>query len=253
MNGKKILITENLHGGYGSKIKILHGVDIHVDDKEIVCMLGPNGSGKSTLAKLIYGLVTHHEGRIIYNQKVNKLFVEHDITSIPSNKLSKIGIAYVPQTENVFPNLTIDDNLEMGGYILENDELTDAKERVYQTYPILKERKSNRAKTLSGGQRQMLALGRSLMIDPSLIILDEPSAALQPNLVMEIMDRIGQLRDDLGKAILIIEQNAKSALAVSDRGYILAAGRLVHEDTGYNLLHHTDLASYYLGTNKSKN
>ena len=241
----KILETINLHGGYGPKIKILHGVDIHVKKKEIVCIIGPNGSGKSTLVKLIYGLITHHEGKIMYYPGKEKI----DLTNIKSNKMVHNDIGFVPQRNNVFPSLTIEENLEMGGFSLTANELKNAKNKIFNTYPILKERRSLPAKTLSGGQRQTLAMARALITNPKMIILDEPSAALQPNLVTEIMEHVKKLRDDLGVAVLLVEQNAKSGLAIADRGYILAAGQVVHEDTGHNLLNNTDLGSYYLGHN----
>lgn len=246
---KKILEIKNLHGGYGSSIKILHGINIHVDDKEIVCIIGPNGSGKSTLVKLIYGLITHYEGEIIYSPEEIKI----DLTKLKSSKMVKHNIGFVPQRNNVFPSLTIQENLEMGGFSLSKKQLKESIKKIYLTYPILKERKSQLAKTLSGGQRQTLAMAKALITNPKLIILDEPSAALQPNLVSEIMERIKNLRDEFGVAVLLVEQNAKSGLSIADRGYILAAGQVVHEDTGHNLLTNTDLGSYYLGKTNEEN
>lgn len=248
---ENILETSNLIGGYG-KLEILHGIDLHVGDKEIVVILGPNGSGKSTFIKVVYGLATHHSGEVLYRPMENGNRVTHDITNLRASDLVKMGIGYVPQLDNVFPNLTIEENIEMGGYTLTEEEMEKGKELVYKTYPILSERTDHLAKTLSGGQRQMLALARALITNPSMIVLDEPSAALQPSLVMEIMKRILDLRDQQGVSVLIVEQNAKSALRIADRGYILAAGRLVHTDTGHELLHNTDLASYYLGTHENK-
>ena len=248
---ENILETSNVYGGYG-KLEILHGIDLHVGDKEIVTILGPNGSGKSTFIKVVYGLATYHSGQILYKPKVNGERQSHDISSLKASDLVRMGIGYVPQLENVFPNLTIEENIEMGGYTLMDDEMEKGKEEVYKTYPILGERADHMAKTLSGGQRQMLALARALITGPNMIILDEPSAALQPSLVLDIMKRIKDLRDEQGVSVLIVEQNAKSALQIADRGYILAAGRLVHTDTGKELLENTDLASYYLGTHENK-
>ncbi|MCE7735843.1 MAG: ABC transporter ATP-binding protein [Candidatus Heimdallarchaeota archaeon] len=240
------LETKDLHGGYG-RHEILHGINMHVKQNEIVSIIGPNGSGKSTLIKVIYGLATHHSGEIFYRNLKDEANQVIDITHKKANELVPMGIAYVPQRDSIFPRLTLEENLSMGGYTMPSDQVEEEIERVYDAYPILRERKSDRAKTLSGGQRQLLALGRALMIKPKLIILDEPSAALQPSLVFEIMDQIKSLRDDLGETVLLVEQNTKSALAISDRGYILAAGQLVHTDTGHELLHNTDLAAYYLG------
>jgi ABC-type branched-subunit amino acid transport system ATPase component len=246
MKAEYALETNDLYGGYG-RHEILHGINMHVKNNEIVSIIGPNGSGKSTLIKVIYGLATHHSGNILYRQTREGEEGVVDITLKKANELVPMGIAYVPQRENVFPKLTINENLSMGGYTLTQDQVEREIDRVFDTYPILKERKNDKAKTLSGGQRQLLALGRALMIKPKLIILDEPSAALQPSLVIEIMDQIKSLRDELGETVLLVEQNTKSALAISDRGYILSAGQLVHTNTGHELLHNTDLGAYYLG------
>ena len=248
---ENILETKNLYGGYG-KLEILHGIDLFVREKEIVTMLGPNGSGKSTFIKVVYGLATYHSGEIHYTSTVNGERLKQEISKLKANDLVKMGIGYVPQLHNTFPNMTIEENIEMGGYTLTDEEMEKGKELVYKTYPILAERTDHLAKTLSGGQRQMLALARALITDPNLIILDEPSAALQPSLVLEIMRRIKDLRDNQGVSVLIVEQNAKSSLRIADRGYILAAGRLVHTNTGQELLNNTDLASYYLGTHEKK-
>ncbi len=238
-----ILETEGLVGGYG-KLEIIHGIDINVGSKEIVTILGPNGSGKSTFIKVIYGLATYHDGTINYYDDKNQI----NISNMKTNQLVEMGIGYVPQLKNVFPNMTIKENLEMGGFLLDKDVMKDRIEKVYVTYPVLGEREKHLAKTLSGGQRQMLALARALMVDPKLIILDEPSAALQPSLVSEIMQRIQELRDNLNVSVLIVEQNAKSALGIADRGYIIAAGNVVYENTAHELLHNTDLGGYFLGT-----
>lgn len=241
-----VLKTENIHGGYG-KLEILHGIDIHVDKNEIVSIIGPNGSGKSTFIKVVFGLATYHSGRILYNRGGATKDGYTEINSYKANQLVKLGISYVPQRENVFPSLTVEDNLKMGGYSLTQEKLVETMDNIYQTYPILDERRQQKAKTLSGGQRQLLALSRALMIDPELILMDEPSAALQPSLVTDIMDQIVTLREKFNKTILLVEQNTRSALNISDRGYIFAAGRCVHTDTGYELLHNTNLGDYYLG------
>ena len=237
-----VLRTEALFGGYGN-VEIIHGINLHIDRKEIVSIIGPNGSGKSTFIKVIYGIATYHSGQVWFNYKDRM----KDIANFAGNQLVKHGVAYVPQRNNIFPNMTIRENLEMGGYTLPSTELEGAINNVFDTYPVLGERQYQKARVLSGGQRQMLALGRALMIKPSLIILDEPSAALQPSLVMDIMELVKNLRDEENLSVLMVEQNTKSALRISDRGYILAAGQIVHEATGEELLYNTDLAAYYLG------
>lgn len=244
----RVIETIDLHGGYG-KHEILHGINMHVDQNEIVCIIGPNGSGKSTLVKTIYGLANHFAGKINFYEEPGKVV---DISKMKANALVPLGIAYVPQRENIFPNLSIEENLRMGGYTLTDEKLEQKVADVFEAYPILEERKDLLGKTLSGGQRQLLALGRALMIDPNLIILDEPSAALQPSLVLEIMKTIKELKDVHKKTVLLVEQNTKSALNISDRGYIIAAGVNVYENTGYELLNNTDLGYYYMGGKEVK-
>lgn len=243
MSDDYILQTEKLIGGYG-KLEIVHGIDMHLKRNEIVSIIGPNGSGKSTLIKIIYGIATYHSGTVTYNSNRHGNL---DISNLDGNKLVNLGIAYVPQLENIFPNMTILENLEMGGYTLEQHQVGEAIEKVFYQYPVLGDRKHAKAKVLSGGQRQMLAIGRALMIEPELIILDEPSAALQPSLVIEIMELIEDMRDNSKVSVLMVEQNTKSALRISDRGYLLAAGQIVHVDDAKELLYNTDLGAYYLG------
>lgn len=250
MDDNLVLQVDKLYGGYG-KHEIIHGIDLHIYEREIVCIIGPNGSGKSTLIKIIYGLANHKGGNVQFRHILkNHSSKIYNISGFRASDLVPLGIAYVPQKENVFPKLTVEENLDMGGYTLSPQQLKIAKDRVFEAFPILLERKTQRAKTLSGGQRQLLALGRALMIDPTLIILDEPSAALQPSLVIEIMNNIRELRDNQNVTVLIVEQNVKSALQIADRGYILAAGQMVYTESAYELQHNTDLGAYYLGGKK---
>ena len=196
-----LLQLENVHGGYG-EVKVLNGVDIMVGEGEIVSVVGPNGSGKSTMMKAIFGLVKPEEGKIVYKGE--------NITGLEPFEIVRRGICYVPQESNVFTSLTVDENLEMGAYILNQpQEVSKGKERVYGIFPLLKEKAKSQVATLSGGMRQMVAFGRALMLDPELVLMDEPSAGLAPKLVTEILMKLHEI-NERGKALLIIEQNIKS-------------------------------------------
>ncbi len=233
---ERVLEVNNLTGGYG-KVQILNGIDLHVNKNEITTIIGPNGSGKSTFLKVVFGLATYYAGDIKYNNE--------DISGIRTDLLVKQGISYVPQLDNVFPTLTIQENLEMGAYQFK--ELPeDNLEHVYTIFDELKQRKHDLANTLSGGMRQMLALGRALMANPNLILLDEPTAALSPIYVTQILDKVTELRDN-GVTILLVEQNAKAALKKSDRGYVFANGEVVHTDTADSMLNDPKISEYFLG------
>ncbi|RLE35761.1 ABC transporter ATP-binding protein [Candidatus Acetothermia bacterium] len=231
-----LLKVERVTSGYGD-MEVLHDVSIEVDSQEIVTIIGPNGAGKSTLMKTIFGLLTPTAGRIEFS--------ERDITGMPPDKIVRLGMAYVPQVENVFPSLTVQENLEMGAFI-RTDDFSDRIEEIYSLFPTLKRRRNQRVGKMSGGERQMVAMGRALMLDPRLLMLDEPSAALAPKLAAEIFARIIAI-NDTGVAILIVEQNAEESLRLSDRGYVLAAGEKRYEDTGQNLLNNEEVGKLYLG------
>ena len=231
------LLTVNaVTSGYGD-MEILHGVSIEVGAGKIVTVIGPNGAGKSTLMKTIFGLLTPTAGQIT--------FAEKEITGLSPDLVVRRGMAYVPQVENIFPSLTVHENLEMGAFIL-TDDFSGQLEEIYELFPMLKDRRKQRVGKMSGGERQMVAMGRALMLDPKLLMLDEPSAALAPNLAATIFERIVAINAS-GVAILIVEQNAKESLKVSDRGYVLASGRNRFEDTGENLLANQDVGQLYLG------
>ena len=231
------LLTVNaVTSGYGD-MEILHGVSIEVGTGKIVTVIGPNGAGKSTLMKTIFGLLIPTAGQIT--------FAEKEITGLSPDLVVRRGMAYVPQVENIFPSLTVNENLEMGAFIL-TDDFSRQLEEIYELFPILKDRRKQRVGKMSGGERQMVAMGRALMLDPKLLMLDEPSAALAPNLAATIFERIVAINAS-GVAILIVEQNAKESLKVSDRGYVLASGRNRFEDTGENLLANQDVGQLYLG------
>ena len=239
-NSKKILNVDNVISGYG-EIQILHGVSIEVYEKEIVTIIGPNGCGKSTLMKTIFGLLKPTSGAIefVIDNKMT------EIQSYDTENLIKVGLSYVPQSDNVFPSLSIRENLEMGSFIKE-EGMDDSINSMYELFPVLNEKRNDPASQLSGGQRQMLAFARALMLKPKLIILDEPSAGLAPNLVASVFDTIKKIHKS-GVSILMVEQNAKAALEISNRGYVLATGENKATDTGKNLLKNKEIASLYLG------
>ena len=231
-----LLQVDSITGGYGAT-DILHGVSITVNSEEIVSIIGPNGAGKSTVMKAIFGLIRVRKGSI--------LFKNQDITHHRPDQIVHMGICYVPQEFNVFPTLTVNENLEMGAFI-RKDNFGDELERVYLLFPSLKDKRKQAAGDLSGGQRQMVAIGRALMLNPSLLLLDEPSAGLSPLLIDQIFDRVLEINRS-GVGILMVEQNAKKALSFSHRGYILSMGLNRFEDTGQNLLDNREVAEMFLG------
>ena len=231
-----LLQVRNLDAGYGD-LQILTDVAMDVRDGEYVTIVGPNGAGKSTVMKSVFGLTSLMGGSVTFDGT--------DITGWNPEEIIHEGLGYVPQNDNVFPTLSIRENLEMGAYIL--DEVPqDALETVYERFPILEEREDQRAETLSGGQQQMLAMGRALMLSPPLLLLDEPSAGLAPDLVDEMFEKVDEINDD-GTAILMVEQNAKEALRRCDRGYVLVNGENRYEDTGEELLADPKVRRDFLG------
>ena len=231
-----LLSVADLDAGYGD-LQILDSVDMRVDSEEYVAIVGPNGAGKSTVMKSVFGLTTYMGGDV--------LFDDEDISELDPEEIITKGLSYVPQSENVFAGLTVQENLEMGAYTL--DEIPDDRlSMVFDRFPILDERRQQTAGSLSGGQQQMLAMGRALMLDPDLLLLDEPSAGLAPDLVDDMFDRIDDINDS-GTAVLIVEQNAKEALRRCDRGYVLVQGQNRHEDTGDALLADQQVREDFLG------
>jgi branched-chain amino acid transport system ATP-binding protein len=228
--------VRDLDAGYGD-LQILHGVDLAVDDGEYVAIVGPNGAGKSTAMKTVVGLTTYMGGTIE--------FQGDDISGLAPQKIIQRGIGYVPQTGNVFPSLTVEENLRIGGY-LEGGAADADLDRVFEQFPVLEERTNQRAGNLSGGQQQMLAMGRALVLDPPLLLLDEPSAGLAPDLVTTMFDHIDTI-NDAGTAVLIVEQNAKTALERCERGYVLAQGENRHADAGDALLADEEVRRDFLG------
>jgi branched-chain amino acid transport system ATP-binding protein len=231
-----LLDVRDLEAGYGD-LQVLHGVDLAVGDGEYVAIVGPNGAGKSTAMKTIVGLTTFMSGTVEFEGE--------DIAGLAPQKIIQRGVGYVPQSGNVFPSLTVEENLRLGGY-LEGGADDDDLDRVYEQFPVLEERTNQRAGNLSGGQQQMLAMGRALVLDPPLVLLDEPSAGLAPDLVTTMFDHIDTI-NEAGTAVLIVEQNAKTALERCERGYVLAQGENRHTDTGEALLGDEQVRRDFLG------
>ncbi|HEX6112204.1 MAG TPA: ABC transporter ATP-binding protein [Geminicoccaceae bacterium] len=231
-----LLEMRDIHAGYGG-VDILNGVSLAVAPGEIVVMVGPNGAGKSTALKTVCGLITPRRGTIRFDGQ--------DITGLPTEQAARCGICYVPQTENVFPSLTVHENLEMGAFI-RADDISGALERVYALFPPLLDRRRQPVRTLSGGQRQMVAMGRALMLEPRLLLLDEPTAGLSPLFTEQIFATVRDINRQ-GVAILMVEQNARRSLALADRGYVLALGANRFEDTGAALLANREVAEMFLG------
>lgn len=234
----EILILENVSGGYG-KLPVVFDVDLKVYEGETIAVIGPNGSGKSTLMKIVAGVATIHSGRI--------LFKNEEITSVPAYIRTIKGLGYLPQVDNIFPHLTVQENLEMGGYNLSKEMLRDRIRMIFQLFPEIEKKKMQKAGTLSGGERQMVALGRVLINNPDLIILDEPSANLAPKLVSKIFEKIREIKN-MGKTIVLVEQHAKKALEYSDRGVVMRSGRIVLTGRGDELVNSTELRQAFLGT-----
>eukprot|EP00873_Tetraselmis_striata_P013451 jgi/Tetstr1/433715/TSEL_022934.t1 len=226
----------DLVGGYGDA-NVLQGVSMTAAKAEIVVIVGPNGAGKSTAMKAIFGLLKVRGGSITVDGT--------DITGWEPNRIVEAGVCYVPQVSNVFREMTVHENLEMGAFLRSGD-LSAAYDRVYTLFPDLKERRKALAGNLSGGQRQMVAMGRALMLEPKLLLLDEPTAGLSPRYMEQIFQICRDVRDT-GVTIVLVEQHAKQALAFADRGYVLASGANRHEGTGADLLADRDVADMFLG------
>lgn len=232
-----ILEVTDVYAGYVKDLNILQGINFQVAPGELVAVIGPNGAGKSTLAKAIFGLVNPERGKITFKGK--------DITGFKSDRIVKLGMCYVPQLSNVFASLSVEENLEMGAFIRQGS-IQSQKNSIYNMFPRLADRRRQKAGTLSGGERQMLAMGKALMLDPDLLLLDEPSAALSPILVNTVFEQIRAI-NQTGKAIVLVEQNARKALLMADRGYVLENGRDRFEGTGANLLDDPQVKALYLG------
>ncbi|MGB1967065.1 MAG: ABC transporter ATP-binding protein [Litorivicinaceae bacterium] len=230
------LVGEQMTGGYGAA-DILHGCSIGVEKGEIAVIVGPNGAGKSTAMKAVFGMLPMRQGRVMFDGE--------DITRLkPEERVIK-GMGFVPQTNNVFTSMTVEENLEMGAFI-RNDPISDSIAQVYDLFPILKQKRKQSAGELSGGQRQQVAVGRALMTQPKVLLLDEPTAGVSPIVMDELFDRIIEIAR-LNVAILMVEQNAKQALEIADRGYVLVQGLNRFTDTGEALLANPEVRRAFLG------
>jgi len=233
-----VLRAEQLVAGYVPDVDILTGCDLTLSEGELVGIIGPNGAGKSTLIKTMFGLVPVRSGRVLLG--------EDDITNLSAHALVSRGVGYVPQTRNVFPSLTIRENLEMGLYLRPKD--WDSRSAfVHDLFPLLADRSNQRAGLLSGGERQMVAMGRALMMEPKVLFLDEPSAGLSPANQDGVFRRIGEI-NSTGISIVMVEQNARTCLEICDRAYVLDQGRNAYTGTGEDLLNDPKVIELYLGT-----
>lgn len=233
-----IVRVEDLDAGYGN-MQIVFDVSMEMRKGQIVAIIGPNGAGKSTVLKSILGLLVPMRGKILYRDR--------DITGMPPNRVIEMGMGYVPQGRIVFPDMTVKENLEMGGFTSRDPEVFDrSMERCFELFPILKDRIKQRAGTLSGGQQQMLAVGRAIMADPDTIILDEPSLGLAPKFVDTVFDALERMREQ-GFTLIMVEQNAARALELADYGYVLDVGRNRFEGPGGELLEDGQVQRLYLG------
>jgi branched-chain amino acid transport system ATP-binding protein len=231
-----LLATEELVAGYVPEVDILDGVSLGIREGEIATVVGPNGAGKSTLIKTIFGLLRPRRGRVILRGE--------DLTGLEPHSIARRGMSYVPQLDNVFPSLTVEENLEMGS--LERSRTRARIGDMYKLFPRLGERRTQAAGTMSGGERQLLAMARALMPDPRVLLLDEPSAGLAPAFVETIFEKVRDI-NEAGVTVVMVEQNARRALAMSDRGYVLDLGRNRFQGTGPNLLENPEVAELYLG------
>lgn len=233
-----LLKTEAVVAGYTAEVDILNGVDMEVREGEIVTIVGPNGAGKSTLMKTIFGLLTPREGVVTLGGE--------KITGLAPHAVTRKGVAYVAQLDNVFPSLTVRDNLELGAIAGGSGSVDERVERMYTLFPRLSERRTQAAGTMSGGERQMVAMARALMPDPRLVLVDEPSAGLAPAFVDAIFEKLVEINKS-GVTILMVEQNAKRALTMSDRGYVLDLGKSRFTGPGKELIADPKVAELYLG------
>jgi branched-chain amino acid transport system ATP-binding protein len=231
-----VLAVDDLVAGYVPEVDILTGVDLRVEEGEIVTVIGPNGAGKSTLIKSIFGLLPPRRGRVVLRGE--------DLAGLRPHAITRRGMSYVPQLDNVFESLTVEENLQMGA--LERQKTHERTQEIYEIFPRLGERRRQAAGTMSGGERQMLAMGRALMPEPEILLLDEPSAGLAPAFVEAIFEKIAEINRH-GVTLVMVEQNARRALAMSNRGYVLDVGQNRFEGPGKELLDDPKVAELYLG------
>lgn len=233
-----MLRVENFFAGY-KELRILFDINAVVEKGKVTTIAGPNGSGKSTFLKSLFGLATIQAGKIVYKDK--------DITAIPPHEKTRLGIAYLPQVENVFTNLTVEENLKMAGYILEKEEYSERLDLVFEVFPELKKKLKQTGGTLSGGERQFLAIASALIKKAELLMLDEPTAMLSPKFANETFEKILELKEMFGLTVLIVEQNIKKSLEISDNAYMLMNGKVVFEGKSEELLSHEKFEKFCMG------
>jgi len=233
-----MLDVKNISSGYGM-IQILWDVSFKINEKEIVSIIGPNGAGKTTLVKTIMGLLPTKNGSIQFKDK--------NIENLPPYEIVKKKISLIPEGRDIFPRMTVEENVLLGAYTINNkQQVKDSQERIYQIFPVLRKKEKTLAQNLSGGEQQMLVIGRSLMSSPELLILDEPSLGLAPIIVAKVLDTLRQINDE-GVAVLLVEQNIRDSLNIADRGYVLEEGKIIIEGQGRELLSNDHIKEVYLG------
>lgn len=233
-----MLELEKVSSGYG-KVQILWDVSFQIKEKEIVSIIGPNGAGKTTLVKTIMGLLPAKSGTVSFKGEA--------IQKLPPYEIVKKGLVMIPEGREIFPRMTVEENLQLGAYTIKDKNVVkDTKEKVYQIFPVLKKKEKAKAQTLSGGEQQMLVICRSLMSNPQLLILDEPSLGLAPIIVEKVLDTVTKINED-GVTILLVEQNIRDSLGVADRGYVLEEGKIILEGEGRELLSNSHIKEVYLG------
>jgi len=237
-----MLEIQDINAGYG-RLHVLFDINAKMKDKDITVIVGPNGSGKSTLLKTVMGITQVYSGKILFNNK--------NILGLPPHVVTRLGVAYLPQVDNVFANLKVNENLLMAGYALGKDEAKERAKEVLGDFPVLNEYMSRRAGTLSGGERQMLAMAMATMRRPKIMLFDEPTGSLAPKMALEVLDKILKLRDDYGTTLVLAEQNAKRALEQGDEAILLVSGRVTYEGNSQELLKHPELGQVYLGVKKT--
>ncbi len=239
VNGHPLLEVRDVYAGY-LDYDILHGVNLHVRPGEVVCVIGPNGAGKSTVFRAVYGLIRVRQGNVVFGGE--------EITNSTPQQVLRAGIAIVPQLRSVFPQMTVLENLEMGMF-LEKDKarISERIDVVFGLFPRLAERAKQMAGTMSGGEQRMLEIGRSLMLEPKLLMMDEPSAGLAPSITRMIFDHVRRLNEEIGLTVLMIEQNARQGLEASHRGYVLELGKNTYQGTGRELIEDPEVRRAFLG------
>jgi branched-chain amino acid transport system ATP-binding protein len=237
-----MLEIQDINAGYG-RLHVLFDINAKMKDKDITVIVGPNGSGKSTLLKTVMGITQVYSGKILFNEK--------NILGLPPHVVTRLGVAYLPQVDNVFANLKVNENLLMAGYALGKNEAKERSKEVLGEFPVLNKYMSRRAGTLSGGERQMLAMAMAIMRRPKIMLFDEPTGSLAPKMALEVIDKIVKLRDDYGITLVLAEQNARKALEHGDEAILLVSGKVMYEGNSHELLKHPELGQVYLGVKKT--